>query len=57
MPLAEKFRALDQHALRKSRNVAVALIAVGTLFGSEKLRVRCRKESREIRAAKITKEL
>ena len=34
MPLAEKLRALGQRALRKSRNVAVALTAVGNLFRS-----------------------
>ena len=39
MPLAEKLRALGQHALRKSRNVAAALSEVGDLFRSEKVRV------------------
>ena len=42
MPLAEKLRALGQRALRKSRNVAAALSESGSLFRSEKVRVRRR---------------
>ena len=42
MPLAEKLLALGQRALRKSRNVAAALSEIGSLFRSEKVRVRRR---------------
>ena len=42
MPLVENLRALGQHALRKSRNVAAAFIEIGGLFRFEKVRVRRR---------------
>ena len=42
MQLAEKLRALGQRALRKSRNVAASLSEIGSLFRSEKVRVRRR---------------
>ena len=42
MQLAEKLRALGQRALRKSRNVAASLGEIGSLFRSEKVRVRRR---------------
>ena len=42
MPLAEKLRALGQHALRESCNVVANLAEVEGLVTSEKVRVRRR---------------
>ena len=54
MQLAEKLRALGQRALRKSRNVAASLSEIGSLFRSEKVRVRRRDHATSGRCQQLT---